>query len=167
MRPASEFIGKQERPKVIPRVYNQLTPDNSRILVSLSKQRVYLLLSDEIAIDSPVSSGKATRPTPPGKFSVLEKDPDHRSNIYGAFCDAQRRIVRDGVSSVIDSAPSGTHFIGAPMKWFMRLTEKGVGLHVGILPGYAASHGCVRLPEDIAKMIYDKVKIGTPAEVVP
>ena len=167
MRKASEMIGRQEMPRVTPRVYDQLTGDNAHVLVSLGRQRAYLMLGDEIAIDTPISSGKATRPTPAGKFTVLEKDPDHRSNIYGAFCDSHRRIVREGVSSVIDSAPSGTHFIGAPMKWFMRLTEKGVGMHVGILPGYAASHGCVRLPEDIAKMIYDKVKIGTPVEIVP
>ncbi|MEA3189009.1 MAG: hypothetical protein QOD99_2839 [Chthoniobacter sp.] len=167
MRKAGEMIARPEKPNVTPRVYDRVTPDNSHILVSLSHQRAYLMVGDEIAIDTPISSGKATRQTPAGKFTVLEKDPDHRSNIYGAFCDSQRRIVREGVSSVIDSAPSGTHFIGAPMKWFMRLTEKGIGMHVGILPGYPASHGCVRLPEDIAKMIYDKVKIGTPIEITP
>jgi lipoprotein-anchoring transpeptidase ErfK/SrfK len=165
MRSAGELISKQAKPQVTPRVYDRLTPDTAHVVVSLSHQRAYLMLGDEIAIDTPISSGKATRPTPSGKFSVLEKDPDHRSSIYGAFCDSQRRIVREGVSSVIDSAPSGTHFIGAPMKWFMRLTDKGVGMHVGILPGYPASHGCVRLPENIAKMIYDKVKIGTPVEI--
>jgi lipoprotein-anchoring transpeptidase ErfK/SrfK len=61
----------------------------------------------------------------------------------------------------VDSAPSGTRYRGAPMWWFMRLTNYGVGMHVGILPGYPASHGCIRLPADIAKMIYDKVRIGT------
>lgn len=167
MRPAGDLIRKPEQPRTTPRVYDQLTPDNSHVLVSLSKQRAYLMLGDEIAIDTPVSSGKATRPTPSGKFTVLEKDPDHRSNVYGAFCDRNNRIVRAGVSSKIDSAPSGTHFVGAPMKWFMRLTDQGVGMHVGILPGYAASHGCVRLPENIAKMIYDKVKVGTPVEIAP
>lgn len=48
------------------------------------------------------------------------------------------------------------------MKWFMRLTDSGVGMHVGILPGYPASHGCIRLPADIAPLIYQKVGIGTP-----
>lgn len=167
MRKAGDLIRRQEPPKVVPRIYNQLTPDQSHVVVSLSKQRAYLLLGAEIAIDTPISSGKAGRPTPQGNFHVLEKDPEHRSNIYGAFCDSQRRIVREGVSSVIDSAPSGTHFIGAPMRWFMRLTDKGVGMHTGVLPGYAASHGCIRLPDAIAKMIYDKVKVGTPVEVRP
>jgi len=50
---------------------------------------------------------------------------------------------------------------GAPMRWFMRLSWQGVGMHTGILPGYPASHGCVRLPDEIARMFYDRVKLGT------
>jgi len=65
----------------------------------------------------------------------------------------------------VDSAPSGTRYRGARMKWFMRLTDSGVGMHVGILPGYPASHGCIRLPADIAPLIYRKVGIGTPAVI--
>ena len=51
------------------------------------------------------------------------------------------------------------------MKWFMRLTDGGVGMHIGILPGYAASHGCVRLPAEIAPLIYQKVRVGTAVTV--
>jgi lipoprotein-anchoring transpeptidase ErfK/SrfK len=69
------------------------------------------------------------------------------------------------VSSRIDSAPSGTHFVGAPMTWFMRLTDEGVGMHVGILPGYPASHGCIRMPPAAAEMFYNHVKVGTPVVV--
>jgi len=167
MRKADQLISKQDPPKVVPRVYEKLTPDTSRVLVSLSKQRAYLMLDEEIAIDTPVSTGKAAGMTSPGKFSILEKDPDHRSNIFGDFIDSKGRIVRSGVSMKIDSAPSGTHYIGVPMKWFMRLTEGGVGMHVGLLPGYPASHGCIRLPAEIAPLIYEKVKIGTPVEIVP
>ena len=72
-----------------------------------------------------------------------------------------------GVSANIDSAPSGTHFVGAEMKWFMRLTGEGVGMHVGILPGYPASHGCIRMPSQAAELFYNHVKIGTPVEVQP
>ena len=149
-----------------PRVLDTMTQDNSHVIISISRQRAYLMVGDEIGIDTPISSGKTGHETPTGSFTVIEKDPDHRSSVYGAFCDSNNRIVRAGVSDLIDSAPSGTHFIGAPMLWFCRFYE-GVGMHVGILPGYAASHGCVRLPADIAKMIYDKVKIGTPVEVQP
>ena len=96
---------------------------------------------------------------------MLEKDPNHHSTLYGDFVDSFGRIVRAGVSARIDSAPSGTHFAGATMKWFMRLTGDGVGMHVGILPGYPASHGCIRMPADGAKLFYDHVKVGTPADV--
>ena len=152
---------------MVPRVYDKLTPSTSHVFVSLSKQRAYLMLDEETAIDTPVSTGKAAGMTPTGKFTVLEKDPDHHSNIFGDFVDSKGRVVRGGVSMKIDSAPSGTHYIGAPMKWFMRLTDGGVGMHIGILPGYPASHGCVRLPADIAPLIYQKVKVGTPVEIVP
>jgi len=166
MRKASQLISKQDPPKVVPRVYDKLTPETAHVMVSLSKQRAYLMLDEETAIDTPISSGKAAGMTPTGKFSVLEKDPDHHSNIFGDFVDSKGRVVRGGVSMKIDSAPSGTHYIGAPMKWFMRLTDGGVGMHVGLLPGYPASHGCVRLPSDIAPLIYEKVKVGTPVEIM-
>ena len=166
MRRANQLIGKQDPPRTVPRVYDKLTPDTSHVIVSLSKQRAYLMLDDETAIDTPVSTGKAAGMTPTGKFTVLEKDPDHRSNIFGDFVDSKGRTVRGGVSMKIDSAPSGTHYIGAPMKWFMRLTDGGVGMHIGLLPGYPASHGCVRLPADIAPLIYQKVKVGTPVEIM-
>jgi lipoprotein-anchoring transpeptidase ErfK/SrfK len=51
------------------------------------------------------------------------------------------------------------------MKWFMRLTGDGVGMHVGILPGYPASHGCIRMPSEAAALFYRSVKIGTPVAV--
>lgn len=165
VKKASESIRRQDPPKVSPRVLEQVNPGNARVLVSLSKQRAYLMVNNEIAIDTPISSGKAAGMTPTGSFHVQEKDPDHRSSLYGNFVDSQGRVVRAGVSSRIDSAPSGTRFEGCPMYYFMRISE-GVGMHVGILPGYPASHGCIRMPAEIAPMFYQRVKIGTPVEVV-
>lgn len=164
MKRASESLRRQEPPKVSPRVLERITPDNSSILILLNRQRAYLMLNGEIAIDTPVSTGKSAGMTPTGSFRIEEKDPDHRSNIYGNFVDRQGRVVRAGVSVRIDSAPSGTHFEGAPMRWFLRV-RGAVGMHVGILPGYPASHGCIRLPADIAPMFYQKAKVGTPVEI--
>jgi lipoprotein-anchoring transpeptidase ErfK/SrfK len=168
MKPAEELIHRQEPPRTTPRVLDAIAPDKSNVtvIVSIPRQRVYLMVGNEIGIDSPISSGKAGHETPTGNFTVLEKDPDHRSSLYGAFCDSKNRIVRAGVSLHIDSAPSGTHFIGAPMLWFCRFHD-AVGMHVGILPGYPASHGCVRLPAEIAPLIYNNVKVGTPVQVQP
>lgn len=165
MKKASELIKKPEPPNTVPRLLDQITPENSRVLVSLSKQRAYLMLDEETAIDTPISSGKKAGMTPQGKFTIQEKDENHRSNVYGNFVDSRGRVVRAGVSVRIDSAPSGTHFDGAPMRFFMRFSD-AVGMHIGILPGYPASHGCVRLPAEIAGLIYKKVKVGTPVEVV-
>ncbi len=165
MRKPAELINRQAPININRSVYDSLSPDQARVVVSLSKQRAYLLSGDQIAIDSPVSSGKRAGMTPSGHFSVMEKDKDHRSSIYGDFKDRAGRTVRGGVSVRIDSAPSGTHFVGAPMIWFMRLTGDGVGMHIGILPGYPASHGCIRMPPQSAEMFYAKVKIGTPVTV--
>ena len=99
MRKASELISRQEPVKINTSLLKQISPDSVRIVISLPKQRAYLLLGEEIVIDSPISSGKRGHSSPSGQFSVLEKDPDHRSNIYGDFVDNSGRIVRAGISS--------------------------------------------------------------------
>src|SRR5215470_13081652 len=165
MRKATTFIQRQEPLKVNQRLLKQATPDNTRIVVSIPKQRAYLMIGDQIVADGPVSSGRRGHESPTGHLQVLEKDPNHHSNLYGDFVDASGRVVRAGVSARIDSAPSGTHFAGAPMKWFLRLTEEGVGMHIGILPGYPASHGCIRESVDGAKLFYDYAKVGTSVDV--
>ncbi len=165
MRKASDMIGRQKGPVINRELESIIGPDNSRVVISLSKQRVYLMTGDQVYIDAPISSGKAGHASPTGSFSVLEKDPDHRSSVYGNFVDRSGRTVRSGVSTKIDSAPSGCHYEGAPMKWFCRLTNGGVGMHIGILPGYPASHGCIRLPADIAPIIYAKVRVGTKVRI--
>jgi lipoprotein-anchoring transpeptidase ErfK/SrfK len=165
MAAPQQLISRQPPPVIYKAVLAQTTPENASVLVSLSRQRAYLYAGNQVALDTPISSGKKAGFTPTGDFTVLEKDANHRSNIYGNFVDSRGRIVRAGVSSRIDSAPSGTHFEGAPMFYFMRLTSEGVGMHIGILPGYPASHGCIRLPAEIAPQIYQRVKLGTLVRV--
>ncbi|MFZ0915720.1 MAG: L,D-transpeptidase family protein [Candidatus Udaeobacter sp.] len=165
MRKASEFISRQAPLKVNQSLLRQATPDNTRIVVSIPKQRAYLMIGEKIVADGPVSSGRRGHESPTGHLHVLEKDPDHHSSIYGDFVDGSGRVVRGGVSARIDSAPSGTHFEGAAMKWFLRLTEDGVGMHIGFLPGYPASHGCIRQSVDGAKLFYDYAKVGTTVDV--
>src|ERR1700720_2269538 len=165
MRKASDLIRKQEPVKINQSLLKGVTPDAVHVVVSIPKQRPYLMTGEQIVIESPISSGKRGHTSPTGHLHVLEKDPNHHSSLYGAFVANSGRIVRAGVSARIDAAPSGTHFAGAAMKWFMRLTEDGVGMHIGILPGYPASHGCIRMPPDGAKLFYDHVKVGTPVDV--
>jgi len=165
MRKASELISRQAPLKVNQSILKQATPDNTHIVVSIPKQRAYLMIDDQVVADGPISSGKRGHESPTGHLHVLEKDPNHHSNLYGEFVDSSGRVVRAGVSARIDSAPSGTHFAGAPMRWFLRLTDEGVGMHVGILPGYPASHGCIRQSSDGAKLLYGYAKVGTPVDV--
>jgi hypothetical protein len=166
MRKPGEVLRRQEPPKVYEHLEPLISPSNARVLISLSKQRAWLMAGENVYIDTPVSTGKRAGSTPTGSFRITQKDPDHRSSIYGDFVDRQGRVVRAGISLKVDSAPSGTRYLGAPMRWFMRLTDSGVGMHTGILPGYPASHGCIRLPEEMARTIYSKVKIGTPVQIV-
>jgi len=165
MKKPSELIQKQAPTKVNQDLLKQATPENTHIVVSIPKQRAYLMIGEEIVADAPVSSGKRGHETPHGHFTIMEKDPNHHSSLYGDFVDRSGRVVRAGVSAHIDSAPSGTHFAGATMKWFLRLTGEGVGMHIGILPGYPASHGCIRESVDGAKLFYDHAKVGTPVDV--
>ena len=161
----TKLLGRQPPAKINASLESVINPSNSRVRISISKQRAYLMVGDEIYIHSHISSGKRSGMTPTGTFRISQKDPDHRSSVYGEFVDWRGRVVRSGVSTKVDSAPSGTRYRGAPMKWFMRLTDSGFGMHVGILPGFPASHGCIRLPADIAPLIYQKVGIGTLAVI--
>jgi lipoprotein-anchoring transpeptidase ErfK/SrfK len=165
LAPPQELISRQIPPVVKQDVLARLDPGNAAVVVSLAKQRAYVYAGSDLAIDTPISSGKRAGMTPAGDFAILQKDRDHRSSVYGNFVDSRGRVIRSGVSSRIDSAPSGTHFVGAPMLYFMRLTWEGVGMHVGILPGYPASHGCIRMPAEIPPLIYLRVKIGTRVQV--
>lgn len=162
MKELGELVLVQEPPRVVPRVLDRATPDNTRITVSLGRQRAYLLVGDEVAIDTPVSSGKRRGQTPAGDFTILEKSVTHRSSLHGDFVDGGGRIIRSGVSTRIDAAPSGTVFRPVPVNHYMRLNDAGLSLHAGRLPGYPAADTGVRLPADIAPLFYQRVKTGTP-----
>ena len=164
MKSARELISKQPPPVINKDLAGVINPDKSHVFISISKQRAYLMTGEQVYIDTPISSGKSAGMTPTGSFTVTEKDRDHRSSTYGNFVDKSGRVVRAGISMKVDSAPSGTRYEGAPMRWFCRFNG-AIGMHIGILPGYPASHGCVRLPAEIAPLIYEKVKVGTRVEV--
>ena len=99
MRKASDLISKQLPISTDAAVLQKVTPENAHVIVSLTKQRAYLMTGEEIAIDSPISSGKRGHTTPNGSFSVLEKDKDHHSSLYGDYKDSQGRTVRGGISA--------------------------------------------------------------------
>ena len=108
-------------------------------IVSIKTQQVTFYDADGWILRAPVSTGVKGRETPAGVFAVLEKDKDHRSTMYD----------------------------DAWMPNMQRITWNGVALHGGPLPGYAASHGCVRMPYGFAEKLFDKTWIGMRVIISP
>jgi len=113
--------------------YPQVAPEGPVVLVvSLDEQRAYVYRNGIAIGVSTISSGKAGKDTPTGVFTILQKNKDHRSNLYN----------------------------NAPMPYMQRLTWDGIALHGGHLPGYPASHGCVRLPQAFAEKLFGITRHG-------
>ncbi|MEZ5849573.1 MAG: L,D-transpeptidase family protein [Hyphomicrobiaceae bacterium] len=113
-------------------------------IVSLRSQRIHVYGAEGVVAQSRVSTGQAGHRTPAGIFSILQRNRHHESNIYS----------------------------GAPMPYMQRLTWSGIALHQGHVPGYPASHGCIRLPGGFASNLWGMGHIGmrvlvTPADVAP
>jgi len=165
MTDPAELIARQDPPKVVPRVDEQATPDNTSIVVSLGRQRAYLLVDGEVAIDTPVSTGKSRGQTPSGEFAITEKAARYESSLHGDFVDREGRVVRSGASTRIDAAPSGTTFRPSEVRFFLRLNPEGLALHAGRVPGYPSADTAVRLPADIAPLFFQRVRVGTPVRI--
>ncbi len=134
---------------------------NSSIKVNLGIQRAFLVNGDEIVMDYPICSGVKSRPTPTGTFYILEKIVEKRSNKYGKMLDSSGDVVNGDADSTQDKIPEGGSFLGASMRYWMRLTNDGVGHHIGPIRRYPASHACVRGPSATIPVVYSKVKVGT------
>lgn len=137
----------------------------TRIEVRIGEQKVYVYQGDDVAGVSPVTTGKPGYDTPTGHYQILVKDIDHKSNLYGVFLDSNGHIV-DPNASANQAPPHGSVYDAADMPYYMRLRDDGVGLHAGYLPGYPASHGCIRLPHAFAELLFSNASVGTPVDVV-
>jgi len=134
------------------------------IVVRLDRQQAFLLRGGQEVAEAHVSTGREGYRTPTGRFRVIRKDRDHRSSIYGDFVDDYGVVVKSNVDVRKSRKPPGTHFVGAPMPYFVEF-KPGYGLHAGHLPGYPASHGCVRMSYWKARQFYRAVRIGTRVRV--
>jgi lipoprotein-anchoring transpeptidase ErfK/SrfK len=143
--------------------YLQRPMGNVAVLIDLSDQHAYLYSHGEVVLTAPVSTGREGYDTPAGRYKVIEKDLNHRSSIYGAY-EQNGQIVMENVDLRKDRRPPGARFVGAPMPYFLRIVG-GIGLHAGYLPGYPASHGCIRMPESKAERFYAAVRVGTPVTI--
>ena len=107
------------------------------ILVSLRNQKTYVYKSGVLVAMSTSSHGTADHPTDPGRWTILNKKTFHRSNKYS----------------------------NAPMPYMQRLDKWGRAFHAGVVPGYPASHGCIRLPPAMAKALYGLTKVGDVVDI--
>ena len=141
-------------------------PGKPSVTIRLSEQRAYFYKGGQLVGISQLSTGREGKNTPIGKFTIRQKDPNHVSSMYGDYVDAYDNVVVPNVDVQKDPKPPGTHFKGAPMPFFMRIVG-GVGMHAGYLPGYPASHGCIRMPKFMAENFYKSVSEGTPVTIAP
>ena len=143
-----------------------VTPGETKIDINLTKQRAKILDgAGNIVIETQISTGTSNHRTPTGSFTILEKIVDKSSNRYGKWVNASTgsTITSDGDSY---KKPSGNaKFVGTKMPYWMRVTWFGIGMHIGYVPDYAASHGCIRVPSHIQPTIYSKVRVGTPVNI--
>ena len=131
--------------------------------IDLAEQRAYLIQNDRVVLSSPISSGRYGHLTDTGSFKILEKERTHYSSLYGKIVDSRgNTVVADADADM--SVPPGGKFVPAPMHYFMRFSGAD-GMHAGYLPGYPASHGCVRMPERYAIAFFNAVQVGTPVTV--
>ncbi|MGZ4966075.1 MAG: L,D-transpeptidase family protein [Chthoniobacterales bacterium] len=134
------------------------------VKIRLSEQRAYFYKGGALVGVSQLSTGREGLNTPMGHYSISQKDKDHVSSKYGDYVDAAGNVVKANVDVDKDKKPPGSHFKGAPMPYFMRIVG-GVGMHAGYLPGYPASHGCIRMPEFMAENFFRSVSTGTPVTI--
>jgi hypothetical protein len=135
------------------------------ITIDLGSQTAFFYKGGQEVGRSPVSTGREGYGTPTGNFKIIQKNKHHVSNLYGDYVDSGGKVVVANVGVNRDRRPPGTSFRGAPMPFFMRI-HGGVGMHAGYLPGYPASHGCIRLPRGAAQRFFENAPLGTPVRVV-
>ena len=134
------------------------------IVISIREQKAFFYKGGRLVGLSSLSTGDSEHPTPLGRYSVQQKDMWHQSSQYGDYIDGSGNPVMQQIDRHLDPQPPGTRFDGANMHYFMRFT-RGIGMHAGYLPGYPASHGCVRMPQEMAEAFFRNVSVGTPVEV--
>lgn len=146
----------------------EVKPGEVRIDVSLASSTAQLLdKSGRLLAEMDVSPGLPGHETPPGKYYVREKLELKRSNLYGQYVKPDtREVVVARAWEHKGPKPPGTVYQGIAMPYWLRLTDHGVGQHVGgFNRGQPSSHGCIRCPEIPQRVFWEKSRVGTPVQV--
>jgi len=135
--PRVKHVRKAQKPATI----KEATKPQGPLLISISieEQRLKVYDSHGLYAETPISTGMRGHSTPMGVFSIIGKEKFHRSNIYS----------------------------GAPMPYMQRITWSGIAIHAGVLPGYPASHGCIRMPMNFAVRMYGWTRMGARVVIAP
>ena len=131
--------------------------------IDLQEQKAYLIRDRHVVLSTPICSGRPGHLTETGSFHVIEKERYHYSSIYGRIEDPYRRTILAD-ADVDMRVPPACRFVPGSMHYFIRFNSS-TGMHAGVLPGYPASHGCVRLPKKNAIAFFNQVEAGTPVTV--
>lgn len=143
-------------------------PGPLSVNIDLSEQKAYLFKGGQNVGWTYVASGRSGFASPTGTFHIMEKIVDKRSNRYGMIVDRNGDVVNSNATAGVSRVPPGGHFVGARMPYWMRITGYGVGMHAGAIPnpGSPASHGCIRLPGDMAETIFQHAPVGTRVTIM-
>lgn len=129
------------------------------------QQKAYFYKGGKLVGVSKISSGSEDHGTPAGTYKISQKSKDHKSSLYGVIKNrATGETVNDNADVRVDKPGPGEVFYHAPMPNFMRFNG-GIGMHTGYLPGYPASHGCIRMPHEMSTKFFQNVEVGTPVIV--
>ena len=140
------------------------TSGKPRIIVHIGEQQAYFYKGKTLVGETTVSTGKPGFSTPPGHYTVVSKDAEHVSSVFGDYVDEYRNVVRSNIDSRKDTRPKGSHFDGARMPYAM-FFRGGYAMHQGYVPPFAASHGCIRLPGQMAVRFFENAPVGTSVAV--
>jgi lipoprotein-anchoring transpeptidase ErfK/SrfK len=169
---APRIIDKQrERPAqraeyVMYEWYDDHGPGQVKMRINLSEQRATYTRGGRDIGWSYVATGKEGHGTPSGTYRITEKIVDKYSNRYGWIEDEWGNVTNADATPGTPKGP-GERYVPAPMPYWMRLTSYGIGMHAGVIPepGKAASHGCIRLPKELAPVLFSAVSVGTPVSI--
>lgn len=147
-------------------LYDSMKSGGGSIGILLAEQRLTLWDREGRAvIETDCSTGVLGKETPTGRLRVLEKIQDKRSNKYGSYVSVETGDVVEPRSWLVNRPP-GTRFLGTAMPYWMRLTWAGVGIHVGgFQRGLRTSMGCIRMPEGVQPLIFEKAFVGMPVRI--
>jgi L,D-transpeptidase catalytic domain len=161
--------GPHHSPPAIPDDVSYWDGDSAQgsplIRINRAQQKAFFYKGGTLVGVSRISSGTEDHGTPAGRYKITQKSKDHKSSAYGVFKDrATGMTTNDNVDIRVDKPKANEIFYNAPMPNFMRFNG-GIGMHTGYLPGYAASHGCIRMPHHMSTHFFENVETGTPVIV--